>query len=363
MGLLLVLWGNVRQRFEMYSTLLFFTLHLMFQISRALHTNPCLRSYSTLKRFFPAQSPQHDGDNSVNNFNAQEPAVFKQSFNNIPAIEKWFLPSTPTTNSHELNLAYLSQYGDSIVPLELTRSTAQTSSFERFDAPLSLLLAHISGPETPDTRLYLAQHSLEDLPAPLQSDLPTPSLLSQLGRGDIYASSLWMGRPPTRTPLHRDPNPNLFVQLAGQKIVRLMRPDVGRGVYEQVRREVGREAGKANMRGQEMMEGREMELLEEAIWGENGGVEAEGVEAELHRGDGLYIPLGWWHAVRGVGSGANASVCICENLTIHLLTVLSGKLVVSLTTTPSSLCFQLSSHQPAIQAKNLGCGTHYVRVY
>lgn len=115
-----------------------------------------------------------------------------------------------------------------------------------------------------------------------------------------------MGRPPTRTPLHRDPNPNLFVQLAGQKVVRLLRPDVGRAVYERARLNVGG-AGRANMRGEEMMAGAEMQALEGAVWdGEDGA--AEGFDAELSTGDGLYIPLGWWHAVRGTGTGANASV-------------------------------------------------------
>ncbi|KAJ4326091.1 hypothetical protein N0V94_000253 [Neodidymelliopsis sp. IMI 364377] len=164
----------------------------------------------------------------------------------------------------------------------------------------------MTGPPTPELRIYLAQHSLTDLPHSLRADLPTPTLLSKLGRGDIYASSLWMGRPPTRTPLHRDPNPNLFVQLAGQKVVRLMRPEIGRAVYERARLRAGG-GGRANMRGEEMMVGDEMQAIEEAVW--DGQDEAiEGVEAQLSAGDGLYIPLGWWHAVRGIGTGANASV-------------------------------------------------------
>lgn len=164
----------------------------------------------------------------------------------------------------------------------------------------------MTGPSTPSLRMYLAQQSLTDLPAPLHADLPTPKLLTKLGRGDIYASSLWMGRPPTHTPLHRDPNPNLFLQLAGQKVVRLMKPQIGRGVYERARLRAGGGGG-ANMRGEEMMVGGEMQALEEAVWeGTDDGV--EGVEAQLSAGDGLYIPLGWWHAVRGIGTGANASV-------------------------------------------------------
>ncbi|KAF2131617.1 Clavaminate synthase-like protein, partial [Dothidotthia symphoricarpi CBS 119687] len=243
------------------------------------------RSYSTSTRFPVAKSIQYNEANDTAGFDANEPVVFRNSFIHLPAISKWFTTSSTDTQFcyHELKTAYLSQHGDAIVPLELTRTSLdpQNATFERFNAPLSLLLAHIMGPPTPSSRLYLAQHSLADLPSTLQADLPTPTLLSRLGRGDIYASSLWMGRPPTRTPLHRDPNPNLFVQLAGRKFVRLMRPEVGRGVYEKIGR-----GARANMRGEEMMGGDEMEELERSVW-EDDGEESVGVEAELGSGDAL----------------------------------------------------------------------------
>lgn len=101
-----------------------------------------------------------------------------------------------------------------------------------------------------------------------------------------------------------------------------MRPEDGRAVYERVRMEVGKQGGKANMRGEEMMQGAEMEGLERVVWGddlgENQGDGVEGVEAELESGDGLYVPLGWWHSVRGIGTGANVSVSVnlwfCESI-------------------------------------------------
>ncbi|KAG9186832.1 hypothetical protein G6011_09940 [Alternaria panax] len=278
----------------------------------------------------------------ITDFKSNYPAVFKEAFLDIPAVGKWFQklnePREVLTGKEfqirykqrkldalyktfrypqELNTAYLGQYGDATVPLELTRASADGSAanqtFERFEAPLSLLLQHMSAAETQDTGLYLAQHSLADLPAPLQEDLPTPSFfLSHLNaRGDIYASSLWMGRPPTRTPLHRDPNPNLFVQLAGKKTIRLMAPEIGKSVYERVRQKVQGAGGDANIRGEEMMQGGEMEGLENAVWNNQPEADvygATGVETTLRSGDALYIPCGWWHAVRGVGRGANASV-------------------------------------------------------
>jgi hypothetical protein len=267
-----------------------------------------IRSLSTKSRFTPATSSEISRK-AFESLKVQEPTVFKNQFQDLPAIEKWFKQSADDNDTRELNSSYLEEYGSTIVPLELTRSeetgpdAKQRSSFERFEAPLSLLISHMTSSDH-SSALYLAQCSLDELPADLRVDLPAPKLLSHLGRGDIYASSLWMGRPPTRTPLHRDPNPNLFVQLAGRKVVRLMRPEHGRQLYE--RRSNG---VRAHMRGEEMMAGDELESLEGAVWDDSKDDQnVAGVEATLESGDALLIPLGWWHAVHGIGKGANASV-------------------------------------------------------
>jgi hypothetical protein len=310
----------------------------MLRVSRPLLTSSAKQCYSTTSRFTTAKSLQYAEQTSLASFDANEPAIFRNTFRTLPAIEKWLVPPSSTYTSQELNTAYLEHHGASIVPLELTRTASDnTTTFERFEAPLSLLLAHMTGSSDPLMRLYLAQHSLADLPPALQADLPTPTILSDIGRGDIYASSLWMGRAPTRTPLHRDPNPNLFVQVAGRKVVRLMRPEVGRGVYEKVRMQMGRKAGGPSMRGEEMMEGEEMEALEKAVWKDedvNGDV--GGVEAELESGDGLYIPLGWWHAVCGVGTDANVSVCMSGHDVSSGVNSLLGQLVVPMNTVSNS---------------------------
>ncbi|KAH0344349.1 Clavaminate synthase-like protein, partial [Aureobasidium melanogenum] len=157
--------------------------------------------------------------------------------------------------------------------------------------------------------IYLAQASLSDLPSFLLEDLPTPELVSKAGKGDVYDTSIWLGQAPTYTPLHRDPNPNLFVQLAGKKQVRLFKPDLGNAIFHHVQASIGG-AANATMRGAEMMEGAERAALEQAVWHPSSGAfwASEGLQCELGSGDGLFIPKGWWHSIKGVGQGMIGSV-------------------------------------------------------
>ncbi|KAH8166976.1 hypothetical protein CIB48_g1277 [Xylaria polymorpha] len=124
-------------------------------------------------------------------------------------------------------------------------SDADQSCFLQFDAPLSLIIqASRYNQSTDDAstrikQLYIAQSDIRSLPPSLAEDLPVPDLVTQTGKGDIYSSSIWLGLQPTYTPLHRDPNPNVFCQLAGSKAVRLLPPRAGLSVFQDVRRRLG----------------------------------------------------------------------------------------------------------------------------
>ncbi|KAL6893112.1 cupin-like domain-containing protein [Trichoderma longibrachiatum] len=189
--------------------------------------------------------------------------------------------------------------------------------FFQLHAPLELLIKALDFNKAqrrkanPPIQLYIAQSLLPDLPSTLQSDVPTPEVLSRVGRGDIYSSSIWLGTEPTYTPLHRDPNPNLFCQLCSSKAVRLLPPATGHELYHRVQMML-RGSGNSRMRSTEMMEGEERELLYGAVW-ETGAEEMEVAdiqEVTLRAGDALFIPKGWWHSIKSERSDGNINASV-----------------------------------------------------
>lgn len=269
-------------------------------------------------------------------FAPEQPGLFPPShFRDLPAIPNWFRHAQQSRGpaATRLNVEYLQSHAaDAFVPLELTEAVAwpsenrtggpthdvatEIASFRQFNAPFTLFLDWMRAAETApqSARLYLAQCQLLDLPPILRRDFPTPDLVAQAGKGDVYDTNVWIGHPPTYTPLHRDPNPNLFVQLAGQKVVRLLPPADGLALFSAVRGRLGKSGGKdaAAFRGEEMMQGQERALLDEMVWGVpvSAGTEGSGYEASLEAGDGLFIPKGWWHSIKGIGEGVTASVSV-----------------------------------------------------
>jgi hypothetical protein len=272
-----------------------------------------------------------------------------------PACSKWFvhdeqpgcqLVETQAEEHGEINLpatsellpSFWAEHESTFVPLEVTtRQDGEGETFECIEAPLKILLDNLSNPaETasdPETKhsIYLAQCDLSSLPPSLQADVPVPDLIlpsslahrkadASMGslwasiKGDIYASSLWLGRPPTYTPLHRDPNPNLFIQLAGRKTIRLLPPMIGDALYEQMmtRWTPHSSSISSKIRGEEMMVGVQKAALHEAIWEQpekyGTNMQQHILETTVALGDALFIPKGWWHSVKGVGTGVTASV-------------------------------------------------------
>ncbi|KAK3349260.1 cupin-like domain-containing protein [Lasiosphaeria hispida] len=159
-------------------------------------------------------------------------------------------------------------------------------------------------------QLYIAQTPLEMLPPEMHADAHRPHLLDLLAI-DVYNSSIWMGLQPTYTPFHNDPNDNLFCQVRGSKVVRLLPPERGNALFFQVKAEIAaqlKREGRISLfrpaspgvRGEEMMQWREREAFHKAVWSEQAPVGI--LEARLNPGDMLFIPRKWWHSVQSVGT-------------------------------------------------------------
>lgn len=290
-------------------------------------------------------------------FTPEKPFHFKghgsSEIQSLPAAAKWFTdPDTKRAPEPRMLSSYLDEYLDCPFPYELympkfegrtdVRAAAGfrdwlqqsqdftdqmlagilqpplesetvegedsgSGSFNQFYAPLKLLKKALEFNQIQIERgsevlmLYIAQSALTDLPPELQPDLPAPQIVREAGKGDIYNSSIWLGTEPTYTPLHRDPNPNLFYQLCNSKVVRLLPPDVGQRVFFEAKVQTKQQAvTQGTIRSTEMMEGAEREILHGAIWA-NEKLENRLHEAEMDEGDALFIPKGWWHSVKSVG--------------------------------------------------------------
>jgi hypothetical protein len=284
-------------------------------------TAPCLLYIQMVIRFAPvARLARNHSLQSLKTdfFEKQIPvAIPSGCFPALPAIAKWF-ETTTRPGVLQLRDSYFVEIDDFHVEVERT-SVDEPASFDRFTAPMSLFRSWTTQPRNLNPtaaaqQLYIAQTPLDSLPDSLRDDVPTPEAVSRLGRGHVYASSLWMGKAPTNTPLHRDPNPNFFVQLAGPKRFRLLTPEIGHLVVAHVKRKLSYTQNSGNFMTQDMMSGDYRRAIDDIIWSPSPGqftseeVQLEGIDAQLRPGDGIIVPLGWWHAVRGEGKGINASV-------------------------------------------------------
>ncbi|KAK0708089.1 JmjC domain-containing protein [Lasiosphaeris hirsuta] len=201
-------------------------------------------------------------------------------------------------------------------PASLLTVAADRPEFHRFVGTLNFfsnaLEYNLQTSNPPDRvgKLYIAQTPLDVLPPHMHADSHRPGLLNLIA-ADIYNSSMWLGLQPTYTPFHNDPNDNLFSQVRGTKLVRLLPPERGNALFFQVKAEIAAQLSSSGhpspakpaspgMRGEEMMQWREREAFHKAVWSEQ--APAGIFEARLNPGDMLYIPRKWWHSVQSVGT-------------------------------------------------------------
>ncbi|KAI0544182.1 hypothetical protein F4679DRAFT_565874 [Xylaria curta] len=177
---------------------------------------------------------------------------------------------------------------------------------------------------TPKPIAYLAQHQLFTQLPSLRNDIlipdycytspplhPTNPNINQ-PELDTPLLNAWFGPPGTISPLHNDPYHNILTQIVGRKYVRLYAP-----------RETARLAARGKENGVEMGNTSALDIGVVEGWdclpeGEEEKEEEEEniketfkalpfVDYILEPGDALYIPIGWWHYVRGLSVSFSVS--------------------------------------------------------
>lgn len=177
---------------------------------------------------------------------------------------------------------------------------------------------------------YLAQHALLTQIPSLRSDIavpdycyvdpPPPSpgtpLHSKmigseytLPRPESPVLNAWIGPPWTISPLHHDHYHNLLTQVYGSKYIRLYPPSASAHLYPRSSKELQLDGREIDMSNTSDVDVAEMELSPDEDWDERwpGISELNYVEGVLREGEMIYVPVGWWHYVRGLSTSVSVS--------------------------------------------------------
>ncbi|KAI5868584.1 Clavaminate synthase-like protein [Durotheca rogersii] len=262
-----------------------------------------------------------------------EPLIIRGSMENWPALttNPWCRPSYLLSQTFG---------GRRLVPIEVGRSYVDEGwgqkivTFGEFlreyiDPSLSRLQKESNhdgdsaSPSQTKPIAYLAQHPLfTQLPA-LRKDIlipdycytappphPTDPSIDQPELDEPLLNA-WFGPPGTITPLHNDPYHNILTQVVGRKYVRLYSP-LNTERMQARGKENGVEMGNTSLLDVGVVEG----------WDMVGGGDEEGqpsredtaafravpfLDCILEPGEALYIPIGWWHYVRGLSVSFSVS--------------------------------------------------------
>ncbi|KAH8681240.1 hypothetical protein BX600DRAFT_16048 [Xylariales sp. PMI_506] len=279
------------------------------------------------------ESFQRYMDQSSNTTIGPEPLIFTDLIDSWPARRDhpWCMPTYLLSRTFN---------GRRIVPVEIGRSYVDEGwgqkliTFREFlhdyiDPGLKGDRSAIENPISSSDRptAYLAQHPLFTQLPTLRKDILVPDFCytsppphpfdSHIDQPELDEPLLnaWFGPPGTITPLHNDPYHNLLAQVVGRKYVRLYPPlETNRMLARG--KEHGVEMGNTSSLDVGVLEGwdhpdqgRELDASEQEKIEQMrlDFKDVPFVDCILMPGDTLYIPIGWWHYVRGLSVSFSVS--------------------------------------------------------
>lgn len=211
-------------------------------------------------------------------YRANRPVVFRDFARGWPALERWGLEALRERLGHHEVKVTRGRESDPACDANFAKLTQATTLGTYLEEVIAL-----GSEPTNDLYMIANNRNAEDpeLLEALLSDVRLPPGYFR-EEGHRGATSWWIGPAGTRTPMHHDTSNILFCQIVGSKrftFVSPMRTELAEGGH----------------RG--FYAGRTADAL--------GDIPHATVE--LEPGDGLFIPVGWWHEVEALTPSVNIS--------------------------------------------------------
>ncbi|KAJ3901756.1 hypothetical protein F5879DRAFT_967044 [Lentinula edodes] len=268
--------------------------------------------------------------------------TFHPTHNHHPFVLPKYASSWPAINEHPWSSAAYLRFvaGPArIVPVEVGADyraddwTQQFIDWDRFLSTLELddidLSADLASPSKikPEKVLYLAQHNLIRQFPDLNRDIVIPDYVYTCpqppldypqykppGNDEQLVINTWLGPLGTISPAHTDPYFNLYVQIVGRKTIWLAPPSVNRFMYAFDGDEVYESPNPASNKDNPSMSNTSRVDVFTTLKDEGrfpdfwSNVVPQAISTILEPGDMLFIPPGWWHAMRSEETSFSVSM-------------------------------------------------------
>ncbi|CAP39859.1 Protein CBR-JMJD-5 [Caenorhabditis briggsae] len=196
----------------------------------------------------------------------EKPLVIRKQCLSMPAVQKWSFPFL------------LKELHSRTFPVEI----GTKYSDENWSQKLMTFQNFIRNSE--NARLYLAQHRLFDQVPHLKRDVIIPDVcFAESTSAENVDVNMWIGPANTVSPLHTDPRKNMFVQVHGTKLFRMVDPKDTEFVYPF--------DGILSNTSQVDVESPDLSEFPDFA-------KVRVYDAVVNAGDALFIPEKWWHFVR-----------------------------------------------------------------